>query len=75
MEELTYEKAMKEFEEIVAKLSGEDVLFEDALKLFERGQELSVFLSKKLNDFSGKVFEIKKDLSGNIKEEEIDDED
>jgi exodeoxyribonuclease VII small subunit len=41
VEELTYEEALAELEEIVAALEGEQGRLEDAIKLFERGQALA----------------------------------
>jgi exodeoxyribonuclease VII small subunit len=39
-EDLSYEEAMVELEEIVDSLEGEQSPLEDAMKLFERGQAL-----------------------------------
>lgn len=41
VEELTYEEALAELEEIVDLLEGEQSQLEDAIKLFERGQALA----------------------------------
>ena len=41
-EELSYEEALAELEEIVASLEEEQNKLEDAIKLFERGQALAV---------------------------------
>ena len=41
IEELTYEEALAELEEIVSVLEGEQSQLEDAIKLFERGQALA----------------------------------
>jgi exodeoxyribonuclease VII small subunit len=41
IEELTYEEALLELEEIVAALEGEQNRLEEAIKLFERGQALA----------------------------------
>ena len=41
IEELTYEEALVELEEIVSLLEGEQGQLEDAIKLFERGQALA----------------------------------
>jgi exodeoxyribonuclease VII small subunit len=42
IEELTYEEALAELEEIVSALEGEQNRLEEAIKLFERGQALAV---------------------------------
>ena len=41
VEELTYEEALGELEQIVAALEGEQNQLEEAIKLFERGQALA----------------------------------
>ena len=41
VEELTYEEALSELEEIVSTLEGEQGQLEEAIKLFERGQALA----------------------------------
>lgn len=41
VEELTYEEALAELEQIVAVLEGEQNQLEDAIQLFERGQALA----------------------------------
>lgn len=41
VEELTYEEALTQLEEIVSALEGEPNQLEEAIKLFERGQSLA----------------------------------
>jgi exodeoxyribonuclease VII small subunit len=41
VEELTYEEALVELEQIVSALEGEQNQLEEAIKLFERGQALA----------------------------------
>ena len=41
VEELTYEEALAELEEIVYSLEGEQSQLEESIKLFERGQALA----------------------------------
>ena len=41
IEELSYEEALVELEEIVSMLEGEQNHLEEAIKLFERGQALA----------------------------------
>lgn len=41
VEELSYEEALAELEEIVAALEGEQSQLEESIKLFERGQALA----------------------------------
>lgn len=42
VEELTYEEALAELEEIVSALEGEQNKLDASIKLFERGQALAV---------------------------------
>lgn len=41
VQELTYEEALAELEEIVSSLEGEQNQLEESIKLFERGQALA----------------------------------
>jgi exodeoxyribonuclease VII small subunit len=41
VDDLTYEEALAELEEIVSLLEGEQSQLEDAIRLFERGQALA----------------------------------
>jgi exodeoxyribonuclease VII small subunit len=41
IEELTYEEALAELEEIVSALEGEQSQLDESIKLFERGQALA----------------------------------
>ncbi len=41
VEDLTYEEALAELEEIVSALEGEQNQLEESIKLFERGQQLA----------------------------------
>jgi len=41
VDDLSYEEALSELEEVVAALEGEQSQLEDAIKLFERGQALA----------------------------------
>lgn len=41
VEELSYEEALAELEEIVSALEGEQNQLEDSIRLFERGQALA----------------------------------
>jgi exodeoxyribonuclease VII small subunit len=43
IEELTYEEALAELEEIVSALEGENSQLDESIKLFERGQKLAAY--------------------------------
>lgn len=64
MAERKFEDALNRLEEIVKKLEDGDVSLDDALKLFEEGQELLVFLRQKLNKAETKIKELTKTEKG-----------
>lgn len=47
-EEMDFEKALAELEEIVARLEAGDLTLEESLALFERGQLLADYCNKQL---------------------------
>ena len=53
--DLSFEDAIKELEDTVAKLEGGELPLEQALELFERGQLLATFCSKQLETAAMKV--------------------
>jgi len=57
-EDLTFEQAFKELEDTVAKLEDGDLSLEASLALFERGQQLSAYCSKLLEQAELKVTQI-----------------
>ena len=59
--ELTYEQAFKELEEIVVELEGDEMSLEKSLALFERGQELTRRCGELLDDADLKVKQVMKD--------------
>lgn len=58
LEELTYEEALAELEEIVAALEGEPNQLEESIKLFERGQALAARCSVLLEAAELKVRQV-----------------
>jgi len=73
-EELKFEKAIEELEEIVQKLEEGKVSLDESLKLFERGMELSRFCTDKLKDVEKRIEILVKDASG-MKAEPFEDTD
>lgn len=67
-EKLTYEQANKELEEIVAKLENGNLPMAEAVKAFERGQELVKFCFGELDTAKGKLTTIKEELGKLIEE-------
>ena len=62
VEELTYEEALGELEQIVAALEGEQNQLEEAIKLFERGQALAARCSVLLEAAELKVKQVVGDV-------------
>jgi exodeoxyribonuclease VII small subunit len=54
-EELTFESAFAQLEEIVGKLEAGDLPLDDTLALFERGQRLAALCGTKLDEAELKV--------------------
>lgn len=63
-DKMSFEKALKQLEEIVHKLESEDLGLEDSLQLFEEGIKLSRFCSKKLELAERKIEMLTKDEKG-----------
>ncbi len=64
MDERKFEDAMNRLEEIVSSLERGDVSLDEALKLYEEGQELLKFLKDRLSKAEAKVKEITKTEEG-----------
>ena len=58
MSEPTFETAQRELEEIVERLERGDASLDEALALWERGEELLRFCLKRLETAEGKVEEL-----------------
>ena len=69
VEELTYEEALSELEEIVSTLEGEQSQLEEAIKLFERGQALAARCSVLLEAAQLKVKQVAGDEAIPFEEE------
>ncbi len=55
MEERSFEQSLKELEEIVEELERGDLPLEEALRLFEKGVELSRICHRKLDEVKRRV--------------------
>jgi exodeoxyribonuclease VII small subunit len=55
MEDLTFEMAVTELEDIIRKLEGGKLPLEEAVKAFERGSELRKLCETKLKDAQLKI--------------------
>lgn len=58
IESLTFEQAFDELEKTVAKLEEGDLSLDVSLELFERGQQLSVYCSKLLEEAELKMTQL-----------------
>jgi exodeoxyribonuclease VII small subunit len=57
-EERTFEQAHKELEEIVHRLESGEAPLDEALRLWERGEELHRFCKERLDAAEGKIEEL-----------------
>lgn len=71
VEELSYEQAFLELEEIVNRLESETLSLEESLTLYERGQALSLRCSSLLESAELRVQQLRLDKLNN-KDEQID---
>ena len=55
LKELTFEKAMKELEELVDSLDKGDVSLDEAIAAYDRGSQLKDYCEKKLQEAKMKV--------------------
>ena len=69
LEKLTFEKAMKELEELVDSLDKGDVSLDEAIAAYDRGSQLKDYCEKKLQEAKMKVDTIQaSDNNGTIPE-------
>lgn len=71
---LSFEAALKELEEIVRKLESGQTNLDSAIKDYERGNELRVLCEAKLNEAKLKVEKIIKNEGGKVTTEEFSQE-
>jgi exodeoxyribonuclease VII small subunit len=75
MTTMTFEKALAELEQIVAKLEKEGTSLNESLALFEKGVKLARFLRADLDRAERKVEILLKDEKGNSKLSDFEPED
>ena len=69
LEKLTFEKAMKELEELVDSLDKGDISLDEAIAAYDRGSQLKDYCEKKLQEAKMKVDTIQaSDNTDNIPE-------
>lgn len=64
MAEITFEKAIKELEEITNKLESGELSLDESMKLYEKGVKLSDKCAKQLNDAELKIKQLSDIESG-----------
>ena len=72
MTNLTFEKALADLEEIVAKLEKGGISLNESLALFEKGVKMSRFLRGELDKAERKVEILLKDEKGKLKAEDFE---
>jgi exodeoxyribonuclease VII small subunit len=72
MTNLTFEKALADLEQIVAKLEKGGLSLNESLALFEKGVKMSRFLKAELDKAERKVEILLKDEKGNLRTEDFD---
>jgi exodeoxyribonuclease VII small subunit len=72
MTNLTFEKALAELEQTVAKLEKGGISLNESLALFEKGVKMARFLRGELDKAERKVEILLKDDKGNLKAEDFD---
>jgi exodeoxyribonuclease VII small subunit len=75
MTSLTFEKALADLEQIVAKLEKGGISLNESLALFEKGVKMARFLRGELDKAERKVEILLKDDKGNLKAEDFDADD
>ena len=65
VEEMSFEQAMAELEQVVRQLENGDVALEDSIKLYERGDALKKRCEAQLKSAEEKVAAITTDAAGN----------
>lgn len=69
--EINYEDAMKELEQIVAKLERGESDLDESMKLFERGIALANYCDRKLTQMEEKIKVLSVDAQGEAVEEDM----
>jgi exodeoxyribonuclease VII small subunit len=72
MAKLTFEKAMKQLEEIVKELETDTSSLERSIELFEEGMRLSRFCAQKLDETEKRVTVLINTGNGQVEEKPFD---
>lgn len=74
MAKLTFEKALKQLEEIVRELETGDPALERSIQLFEEGMKLSRYCTDQLDETERRITQLVKDEKGRILEKPFGDD-
>ncbi|MBA3017467.1 MAG: exodeoxyribonuclease VII small subunit [Proteobacteria bacterium] len=69
MAKISFEKSLKQLEQIVQELESGNLPLEKAMQKFEEGVKLSKFCSEKLDETEKKISVLLRDNKGDITEE------
>ncbi|MBO5178850.1 MAG: exodeoxyribonuclease VII small subunit [Clostridia bacterium] len=69
MENLSFEDAMKDLEEVVSELESGDLSLDKSIEKFKKGMELSNYCNKLLEDAEKTVSILVEQSDGSMKEE------
>ena len=72
LENMNFEQALRELEDIVAKLETGEGSLEASIAAYERGVELKKYCEKRLQEAQAKIEKITITPDGEIKTEEFD---
>jgi exodeoxyribonuclease VII small subunit len=72
--ELSFEKALEELQQIVAKLEQGNLSMDESLTLFERGTELARQCQARLDEAEFRVAQLTRREDGTIREGELEKE-
>jgi len=72
IEDLSFEAALSELEDIVSRLEQGEVDLEDSITLYERGQSLKDHCEKKLKSAESRLEKIVRGANGAIGSEPVD---
>ena len=70
-QDITFEKALEELEEITTRLEQGEESLEESMKLYDRGIMLKKFCEKKLKEAEARWSVLKKNKDGLIEEVEL----
>ena len=71
VDEMSFEDAMRELEQVVSDLERGDVALEESIKLYERGAELKKRCETKLKEAEEKVAVITIDSAGQLETKSV----